>query len=76
MISTRPTRGCSSARHRRLTRALGLLGGLELGRAAMLTDGREARRWPVGTLVIYYRRKGDVLEVLRVFDARREPIER
>ncbi len=59
-----------------VTRALGLLEGLELGRAAMLTDGREARRWPVGTLVIYYRRKGDVLEVLRVFDARREPIER
>jgi plasmid stabilization system protein ParE len=59
-----------------LTRALGLLEASELGRVAMLTDGRSARRWPVGSLVIYYRRRGDVLEVLRVFDARREPIER
>jgi plasmid stabilization system protein ParE len=59
-----------------LTRAFGYLDGAELGRAATLTDGRAARRWPVGTLVIYYRRRGDVLEVLRVFDARREPIER
>jgi plasmid stabilization system protein ParE len=49
--------------------------GLE-GSFARLTDGREVRRWPVGTMVIYYRRRGDVLEVLRVFDARREPIER
>lgn len=48
--------------------------GLE-GRSATLTDGREVRRWPVDSLVIYYRRKGEVLEVLRVFDARRAPIE-
>jgi plasmid stabilization system protein ParE len=60
----------------RIDEVLSLLrDGLE-GRTATLTDGREARRWPVGTLVIYYRRRGDVLEVLRVFDARREPIER
>lgn len=59
-----------------VTRALGLLEASEQGRVATLTDGREARRWPVGTMVIYYRRRGDALEVLRVLDARREPIER
>ncbi|MFO0561312.1 MAG: type II toxin-antitoxin system RelE/ParE family toxin [Polyangiales bacterium] len=60
---------------RDIGRALALLDGLELGRVATLTDGREVRRWPIGTMVIYYRRRGDVLEVLRVFDARRAPIE-
>lgn len=50
-------------------------GGLE-GREVAIDGGVTARRWPVETLVIYDRRKGDVLEVLRVFDARREPIER
>jgi plasmid stabilization system protein ParE len=55
----------------RVNAILGLLvEGLE-GSAARLTDGREARRWPVGTLVIYDRRRADVLEVLRVHDARR-----
>ncbi|MBL8678468.1 MAG: type II toxin-antitoxin system RelE/ParE family toxin [Myxococcales bacterium] len=59
-----------------IDRVLALLDdGLE-GSIARLTDGRAARRWPVGTLVIYDRRRGDVLEVLRVFDARREPIEK
>jgi plasmid stabilization system protein ParE len=57
-------------------RALVMLDESELGRSVTLSDGREARRWPVGTMVIYYRRRGDVLEVLRVFDARRAPIER
>jgi plasmid stabilization system protein ParE len=60
----------------KVTRALELLEALELGRVARLSDGREARRWTVGTMIIYYRRRGEVLEVLRVFDARREPIER
>lgn len=46
------------------------------GREVVIDGQRTVRRWPVGTLVIYYRRRGDVLEVLRVFDARREPIER
>jgi plasmid stabilization system protein ParE len=46
------------------------------GREVVIESGRSARRWPVGSLVIYYRRRGDVLEVLRVFDARRAPIER
>lgn len=46
------------------------------GREVSIASGATARRWPVGTMVIYYRRRGDVLEVLRVFDARREPIER
>jgi plasmid stabilization system protein ParE len=59
-----------------VTRALELLEALDLGRVARLSDGREARRWPMGTMIIYYRRRGEVLEVLRVFDARREPIER
>jgi plasmid stabilization system protein ParE len=46
------------------------------GREVIIARGAKARRWPVGSLVIYYQRRGDVLEVLRVFDARREPIER
>lgn len=46
------------------------------GREVVIDDGRAVRRWPAGSLVIYYRRRGDVLELLRVFDARREPIER
>lgn len=46
------------------------------GREVTITGVGAARRWPVGSLVIYYRRRGDVLEVLRVFDARRAPIER
>lgn len=46
------------------------------GREVVIDGGRAVRRWPAGSLVIYYRRRGEVLEVLRVFDARREPIER
>ncbi|MBL8678470.1 MAG: type II toxin-antitoxin system RelE/ParE family toxin [Myxococcales bacterium] len=46
------------------------------GREVTIARGVTVHRWPVGTLVIYYRRKGDALLVLRVFEARREPIER
>lgn len=46
------------------------------GREVILGRRLRARRWPVESLVIYYRRKGDVLEVLRVYDGRRASIER
>ncbi len=48
----------------------------ELGSEVTLSDDRRVRRWPVRTLVIYYIREGATVLVLRVYDARRSPIER
>jgi plasmid stabilization system protein ParE len=46
------------------------------GRAHTLRTGEVVRGWPVPPLRIYYRRAEGALHVLRVYDQRREPIER
>jgi plasmid stabilization system protein ParE len=56
--------------------ALAALDANELGSEATLSDERRVRRWPVRTLVIYDIRDGETVLVLRIYDARRVPIER
>jgi plasmid stabilization system protein ParE len=57
-------------------RAVELLGdGLFDGPAVVLTTGDEVRVWSVGVHRLYYRRTEDHLEIVRLFHARRRPIE-
>jgi plasmid stabilization system protein ParE len=46
------------------------------GRAHTLRTGEVVRGWPVPPLRVYYQRAEGVLLVVRVYDQRREPIER
>ena len=41
-----------------------------------LRTGEVVRGWPIPPLRIYYQRTGGALLVVRVYDQRREPIER
>jgi addiction module RelE/StbE family toxin len=61
----------------RVTRVIEMLAsGLVEGREVQLRDGRRVHTWPVYPYRIYYRRKGKVLEVVRVYHQVRRPIER
>ncbi len=46
------------------------------GREVVLRSGARVHRWPVPPLVIYYRREGDVLRVVRIHNAMRRPLEK
>ena len=46
------------------------------GRAHTLRTGEVVRGWPVPPLRVYYQRAEGALLVVRVYDQRREPIER
>jgi plasmid stabilization system protein ParE len=53
-----------------------LASGLVEGRGAALKDGRALRAWSMPPYVIYYRREGNTLQILRVHHQSRRPIER
>ncbi len=62
---------------RELERSLELVAeGTLSGPVRTLSDGREARRLVVRTLLVYYVATDDELHVLHVRDGRRSPIER
>ena len=46
------------------------------GRDVLLRDGRRVKTWPVPPYRIYYRVKGQELQVIRVYHQARHPIER
>ena len=46
------------------------------GRDVLLRDGRRVKTWPVPPYRIYYRVKGQELQVIRVYHQARRPIER
>lgn len=46
------------------------------GQEQRLTTGEVVSSWPVPPFRIYYRRQGDVLQVLRVYHHARRPIAR
>lgn len=61
----------------RLVEVIGLLATEAFtGREVVLRDGRRVRTWPVPPHRIYYRRQGDLFEVVRVYHQARRPIER
>lgn len=47
-----------------------------MGRDVQLKDGRLVKTWPVPPYRIYYRVRGQELEVIRVYHQARRPIER
>lgn len=60
-----------------IERGLGLLDeGLADGNAVSLRSGRQARRWVVPPLVLFYRRQGATVIVLRVRHGAQRPITR
>jgi toxin ParE1/3/4 len=46
------------------------------GRDVLLRDGRQVKTWPVPPYRIYYRVRGQELQVIRVYHQARRPIER
>ena len=46
------------------------------GREVLLRDGRRVKTWPVPPYRIYYRVRGQELQVIRVYHQARRPIER
>ncbi len=46
------------------------------GRDVLLRDGRRVKTWPVPPYRIYYRVRGQELQVIRVYHQARRPIER
>ena len=46
------------------------------GRDVLLRDGRRVKTWPVPPYRIYYRVRGQELQVVRVYHQARRPIER
>jgi plasmid stabilization system protein ParE len=56
-----------------VTRLLAL--GVVDGPQVRLRDGRAVFSWPVSPYRIYYRRRGQVFEVVRVYHQARRPIE-
>jgi plasmid stabilization system protein ParE len=61
----------------RIVEVIGILaaGAIE-GRDVVLRDGRRVQTWPVPPYRIYYRRSGEVFQVVRVYHQARRPIER
>ncbi|MEK6632533.1 MAG: type II toxin-antitoxin system RelE/ParE family toxin [Nitrospirota bacterium] len=47
-----------------------------MGRDVRLKDGRRVKTWPVPPYRIYYRVRGQELDVIRVYHQARRPIER
>jgi toxin ParE1/3/4 len=47
-----------------------------MGREVLLRDGRRVKTWPVPPYRIYYRVRGQELQVIRVYHQARRPIER
>jgi toxin ParE1/3/4 len=47
-----------------------------MGREVRLKDGRRVKTWPVPPYRIYYRVRGQELDVIRVYHQARRPIER
>ncbi|MEK7702130.1 MAG: type II toxin-antitoxin system RelE/ParE family toxin [candidate division NC10 bacterium] len=61
----------------RLVEVFGLLAtDTFVGPEIVLRDGRRVRSWPVPPYRIYYRRRGDLFEIVRVYHQGRRPIER
>lgn len=48
-------------------------GGLD-GPEQELLSGQRVRSWPVPPVRVYYRRTGDLLEVVRIYHQARRPI--
>lgn len=61
----------------RIVEVIGMLasGAIE-GREVSLRDGRHVHTWPVPPYRIYYRKRNDLFEVVRVYHQARRPIER
>ncbi|MBI3621172.1 MAG: type II toxin-antitoxin system RelE/ParE family toxin [Nitrospirae bacterium] len=61
----------------RIIEVIGLLasGRIE-GRPVSLRDGRSVMTWPVPPYRIYYRKRTDAFEIIRVYHQARRPIER
>jgi plasmid stabilization system protein ParE len=61
----------------RMIEIVGLLASRALvGREVVLRDGRRVRTWPVPPYRVYYRERGDLFEIVRVYHQARRPIER
>jgi toxin ParE1/3/4 len=61
----------------RLIEVIGMLAAEAVqGREVILRDGRRVRTWPVPPYRVYYRKRGDTFEVVRVYHQARLPIER
>lgn len=61
----------------RMVEVIGLLAsGLVEGKEMVLRDGRRVRTWPVPPYRIYYRKRGEVFQIVRVYHQARRPIER
>lgn len=61
----------------RIIEVIGMLGsGAMKGREVLLRDGRKVHTWPVPPYRIYYRIRGQELQVIRVYHQARRPIER
>ncbi len=52
-----------------------LASGVVEGPQVCLRDGRQVSSWPVAPYRVYYRRQGQVFEVVRVYHQARRPIE-
>lgn len=53
-----------------------LASGVMAGKEVLLRDGRRVHTWPVPPYRIYYRKGGEVFQVVRVYHQARRPIER
>ena len=73
----RDTREAADRVLARIVEVIGMLasGGVE-GREVTLRDGRRVQTWPVPPYRIYYRKTGEVFQVVRVYHQARRPIER
>ena len=61
----------------RIVEVIGMLAsGAVEGREVTLRDGRRVQTWPVPPYRIYYRKRGEVFQVVRVYHQARQPIER
>lgn len=60
----------------RVVEVIGMLASGEVeGREVRLRDGRRVHAWPVPPYRIYYRKSGEVFQVVRVYHQARRPIE-
>ena len=61
----------------RIVEVIGMLAsGAVEGREVTLRDGRRVQTWPVPPYRIYYRMRGEIFQVVRVYHQARRPIER
>ncbi|MFQ5990405.1 MAG: type II toxin-antitoxin system RelE/ParE family toxin [Candidatus Methylomirabilales bacterium] len=61
----------------RIVEVIGMLAsGVVEGREVYLRDGRRVYTWPVPPYRVYYRKSGDVFQIVRVYHQARRPIER